>query len=78
MEDLQEGDDHDDGEDEDADGFETAAADWEFVREAGEVPCYEGVGGVDYEGAEEVEGGVDKGGEEREGAGEDGCCYFGD
>ena len=60
---LEEGDDHDDGEDEDSNGFEPFSTDGEFVAEAADLPLDEFVGCVDYEGAEEVEGGVDEGGD---------------
>ena len=66
-EDLEEGGDHDDGEDEDAEGFEFAPADGVgVVVVAGD----EARGGPDDGGGEEVEGGVDEGGEHGEGGGE--------
>ena len=63
LEDLEEGDDHYDGEDEDAEGFEAAAANREFVLEGADAVGNELVGCVYYEGAEEVEGGVDERGD---------------
>ena len=41
MEDLQEGDDHDDGEDEDAEGFEASAPDGEFASQSADPPLDE-------------------------------------
>ena len=77
LQDLEEGDDHYYAKDEDTEGFEAAAADWEFVLEAFYLPGDELVGCPDYEGAEEVEGGVDEGGDEGEGGGGEDCYYFG-
>ncbi len=59
--DLEEGGDHDDGEDEDADGFEAAAPDGvgSFVLARDEFRGY-----PDYGGGEEVEGCVDEGGKD--------------
>lgn len=78
LQDLRERDDHYDTEDEDAEGFETAAADGEALVQGGEAPLDEAVGGPDDEGAEEVEGGVEERGDEGEGAGVEGCGDFGD
>lgn len=66
--DLEEGGDHDDGEDEDANGFKTAAADRVGVLVLlGDEFC----GCPDYSGGEEIESCVDKGSEDGEGGCED-------
>lgn len=77
LQDLEEGDDHDDAEDEDSEGLEAAAADGELMSEALDLPGDEFVGGEDYHCAEEVKGGVDEGGDEGEGGGGGGGDYFG-
>ena len=70
---LHEGDDHDDREDKDADGLETLAADGKLALQLVQAPVDELVGGPHDEGAEEVQGGIDEGGEQGERVGgEDG------
>lgn len=54
LEDLEEGNDHDDGEDEDAEGLEAATADGEFLLEAAEFALDELTGGPYDQGAEKV------------------------
>ena len=61
---MKEGRDHDDAEDQDADGFEAATADWIGVTV---LPGDEEGGGPDDGGGEEVEGCVDERGQDREG-----------
>ena len=75
---LQERDDHDDGEDEDPEGFEPSAAHGEFVLQASDLPLDELIGCPDDQGAEQVEGGVYEGSDEREGGGGEGGDDFGD
>lgn len=72
LQDLDEGDDHDDAEDEDTKGLEATAADGEALVKCIQAPLDQAVGGPDYEGAEKVEGAVDKRGDEGEGRGEEG------
>ena len=68
LQDLREGDDHDDAEDEDPEGLEAPAPDGEAPLEAFEAPLHEAVRGPDDRRAEQVERGVDEGCDEGEGA----------
>ena len=78
LEDLQKGDDHDDGEDEDPERFEPSAAHGELASQASDPPLDELVRGPDDEGAQQVEGGIDKGSDEGEGGRGEGGDDFGD
>ena len=65
---MEERGDHDDGEDEDTDGFEPSAPDWVGVL----IAAGDEFGGDPHNGCtEEVKGCIDEGGENREGAGKD-------
>lgn len=66
LEDLQERDDHDDGEDQDAEGLEAAPPDGEALLQGVEPPLHEPVRGPHDERAEEVEGGIDQRRDERQ------------
>ena len=59
LENLEETDDHDDGEDEDAQGFETSATDGEFLSELIQAPAHEPVGYPDDDRTEKIQSRVD-------------------
>lgn len=56
LENLEETDDHDDGENEDAQGFETSATDGEFLLELVQTPAHEPVSDPNDDRAEEIQG----------------------
>ena len=59
LENLEETDDHDDGEDKDAQGFETSATDGKFLPELVQAPAHQPVSNPDDDCAEEIQGRVD-------------------
>lgn len=64
FQDLEERNNHDNGEDEDADGLETSTPDREAFLEPLQLPSHKPVCGPYDERAEEVEGRIDEGSDE--------------
>jgi len=77
LQNLEERYDHEDGKDQDANWFETSAADRELLSQTLHTPANKLVGSPDDDGAEQVKGRIDEGCNQGEGAGPDGCYTLG-